>query len=191
VTIITDGMVGRLFQERAVDLVLVGADRIAANGDVANKIGTYTIAALAARHDVPFYVCAPTSTIDLDTADGSAIPIEERDPDEVLYIAGKRVAPEGVSVYNPAFDVTPAELIAGIVTENGVARPPYTDSLAAACSETEAEEGAIAARVSEPGEREPAEPAQPKPAKAAPAKPAKAAHPKAKPAQPKPTKRTK
>lgn len=134
VTLITDSMVGWVLAQGAVDMVLVGGDRVAANGDVANKIGTYTVAVLAARHEVPFYVCAPTSSIDLATPEGASIPIEERDPDEVLMIAGKRIAPEGVSVYNPAFDVTPAELIAGIVTEHGIARAPYAESLAAMCA---------------------------------------------------------
>lgn len=130
VTLITDSMVGRVMQLGAIDVVMVGADRIAANGDVANKIGTYMIAVLAARHGVPLYVCAPTSSVDMSMADGSAIPIEERHPDEVLYIAGKRIAPEGVTVYNPAFDVTPAELVTAVVTEKGVHRPPFEKSLA-------------------------------------------------------------
>jgi len=112
-----------------VDLVVVGADRIAANGDVANKIGTYPLAVLAARHRLPFYVAAPTSTIDLETPDGDAIPIEERAPEEVVALGGRRLVPEGVAVRHPAFDVTPAELVTGVITECGVARSPYTESL--------------------------------------------------------------
>ncbi len=114
-----------------VDLVVVGADRIAANGDVANKIGTYSIAVLAKEHGIPFYVAAPTSTIDLACPAGSSIPIEERPPSEVAEFAGHRVAPEGVDVLNPAFDVTPARYVAAIVTERGVVLPPYAESLAA------------------------------------------------------------
>ena len=117
-----------------VDVVVVGADRVAANGDVANKIGTYTVAVLANEHDVPFYVAAPTSTIDLATADGSAIPIEERNPREVTHQGSRRVAPEGARVWNPAFDVTPQRLIAGIITERGICRPPYLDSLRSICA---------------------------------------------------------
>ncbi len=104
-------------------MVVVGADRIAANGDTANKIGTYGVALLARAHDIPFYVAAPSSTFDLATPDGSAIPIEQRDPAEVTHGFGRQTAPEGVEVYNPAFDVTPAALIAGIITEKGVIRP--------------------------------------------------------------------
>jgi methylthioribose-1-phosphate isomerase len=132
VTLITDNAAGWLMKQGAVDLVLVGGDRIVANGDTANKIGTYSVAVLAKRHDIPFYVAAPTSSIDLATADGSGIVIEERDPDEVLYIAGKRIAPEDVTVYNPAFDVTPAELITGIITEHGIIRAPFEKGLAEA-----------------------------------------------------------
>jgi methylthioribose-1-phosphate isomerase len=124
VTLVTDNMAGYLMQQGRVDLIVVGADRIAANGDTANKIGTYTVAVLAERHHIPFYVAAPLSTIDLAIADGSAIPIEERDPAEVTGFRGMRWAPEGVDVANPAFDVTPAALITGIITEKGViARP--------------------------------------------------------------------
>ena len=112
-----------------VDVILVGGDRVAANGDTANKVGTYTLAVLAARHGIPFYVCAPTSSIDLDTADGSAIPIEERKAEEVLEIRGVRIAPPGTEVRNPAFDITPAELIGGIVTEEGVVRAPFEAGL--------------------------------------------------------------
>jgi methylthioribose-1-phosphate isomerase len=112
-----------------VDLVLVGADRIAANGDVANKIGTYALAVLARHHGVPFYVAAPTSTLDPDTATGAAIPIEERDPDEVRRGFGRLTAPAAVAVYSPAFDVTPAELVTAIVTDRGVLRPPYPEAI--------------------------------------------------------------
>ena len=118
-------------QQGKVDAVIVGADRIAANGDAANKIGTYPLAVLAARHRIPFYVAAPTSTLDPRTPDGSTIPIEERAPGEVTHIAGARVAAEGVHVYAPAFDITPAALITAIVTEKGVLRPPYGPSIAA------------------------------------------------------------
>jgi methylthioribose-1-phosphate isomerase len=110
--------------------VIVGADRIAGNGDVANKIGTYTVAVLARQHDIPFYVAAPLSTFDLSIPDGSHIPIEQRTPDEVTHIGGTRIVPDGVAVFNPAFDVTPNEFVSAIVTEVGVARPPYTESLA-------------------------------------------------------------
>jgi methylthioribose-1-phosphate isomerase len=124
VTLITDNMGGHMMQLGRVQLVIVGADRIAANGDVANKIGTYTLAVLAARHRIPFYVAAPLSTIDLLTPEGSAIPIEERDPSEVTGYGSLRWAPEGVAVANPAFDVTPVELVTGLFTERGVATPP-------------------------------------------------------------------
>jgi len=120
VTLITDNMAGHMMQRGNVDLVIVGADRIAANGDVANKIGTYTLAVLAARHRIPFYVAAPLSTIDLAVPDGSAIPIEERGAEEVTGFGGVRWAPVGVEVANPAFDVTPAELVTAIITERGV-----------------------------------------------------------------------
>ena len=130
-TIVTDGMAGSLFRKGRVDAVVVGADRIAANGDVANKIGTYTVAVLAREHAVPFYVAAPTSTIDLATADGDGIPIEERSAREVTHVGSARVAAEGVGVWNPAFDVTPHRFVAGIITERGVCRPPYDESLAA------------------------------------------------------------
>jgi len=123
VTLITDSMAGHLMQRGAIDLVVVGADRIAANGDVANKIGTYTLAVLAARHRIPFYVAAPRSTIDSKVAEGNAIPIEERSAGEVTGFRGERWAPEGVAVTNPAFDVTPAELVTGLVTERGVVSP--------------------------------------------------------------------
>ena len=132
-TIVTDGMAGSLFSGGRIDAVVVGADRIAANGDVANKIGTYTVAVLAREHEVPFYVAAPTSTIDLATADGGGIPIEERSSREVTHVGSSRVAPEGAGVWNPAFDVTPHRFVAGIITERGICRPPYGESLAAAC----------------------------------------------------------
>jgi len=130
VTLITDGMAGHLIATGEVDLIVVGADRIAANGDVANKIGTYTLAVLAKRHDVPFYVAAPRSTFDLSIADGSRIPIEERGADEVTGYRGARWAPEGVLVRNPAFDVTPADLISAIICEAGTARPPNRETIA-------------------------------------------------------------
>ena len=133
-TVITDGMVGALMQSGRVDLVVVGADRIAANGDVANKIGTYTVAVLAREHDVPFYVAAPVSTIDLATPDGSGIPIEERDAREVTHLGALQLTPDGARVWNPAFDVTPARLVAGIITERGICRPPFTESLKHVCS---------------------------------------------------------
>ncbi len=129
VTVITDNMAGHVMKEGRVDAVVVGADRIAANGDTANKIGTYMVAVLARQHDIPFYVAAPLSTIDLAIPDGGHIPIEERDPREVTHVRGQQLAPDGVAVHNPAFDVTPHELIAAIITDRGVARPPYADSL--------------------------------------------------------------
>jgi methylthioribose-1-phosphate isomerase len=125
VTLITDNMAGHFFQQRRFDAVVVGADRIAANGDTANKIGTYTLAVLANAHGVPFYIAAPMSTVDLATPDGAAIPIEERSETEVTEIAGSRIAPKGVTVRHPAFDVTPARLITAIITDRGVIRPPY------------------------------------------------------------------
>jgi methylthioribose-1-phosphate isomerase len=121
-----------------VDVILVGADRIAANGDTANKVGTYPLAVVADRHGIPFYVCAPTSSVDLETADGSAIAIEERRADEVLELRGVRIAPAGTQVRNPAFDVTPAELITGIVTEEGVVRAPFEAGLRDAVDEARA-----------------------------------------------------
>ena len=129
VTLLTDSMVGRLFQSGRVGCVVVGTDRTAANGDVANKIGTYTIAVLAHRHGIPFYVAAPTSSIDLDCKDGSRIPIEERDPREVTHLAGRRIAATGIAVMNPAFDVTPADLVTAIITEHGIVRGNYTRAL--------------------------------------------------------------
>ena len=135
VTLITDNMAGHLMGTGRVDLVLVGADRIAANGDTANKIGTYTLAVLAARHRLPFYVAAPLSTIDLAIPAGSGIPIEERDPREVTGFRETRWAPEGVEVANPAFDVTPSDLVTAIITEKGVVRAPYVEGLRALFNE--------------------------------------------------------
>src|SRR5579885_2333140 len=128
-TVISDNMAGAMMKQGKIGAVVVGADRIAANGDVANKIGTYTVAVLAKEHGIPFYVAAPWSTIDLATPTGDAIPIEQRSSDEVTHIAGKAIAPEGVSVENPAFDVTPSKYVTAIVTERGIARSPYTESL--------------------------------------------------------------
>ena len=130
VRVISDNMSGTFMRQGLIDAVIVGADRIAANGDVANKIGTYTVAVLARQHDIPFYVAAPLSTLDLKIPDGSHIPIEQRAPTEVTHIGNTRIVPEGVSVFNPAFDVTPNEFVTAIVTEVGVARAPYTESLA-------------------------------------------------------------
>src|SRR5215471_7004027 len=128
-TLITDNMVGHFLQKGAIDCVVVGTDRTAANGDVANKIGTYTTAVLAMRHQAPFYVAAPTSSIDLRCASGKDIPIEERAAREVTHVLGKQIAPTGMKVANPAFDVTPHELVTAIITENGVARGPYGTTL--------------------------------------------------------------
>jgi methylthioribose-1-phosphate isomerase len=130
-TVITDSMAGWMMRQGRVQAVIVGADRIAGNGDTANKIGTYSLAVLARAHEIPFFVAAPISTIDFCLSEGRAIPIEERAPDEVTHINGVRLAPEGVEVANPAFDVTPAALITAIITEAGIARPPSRDSLAA------------------------------------------------------------
>ncbi len=127
--LITDNMAGHFFRTGEITHVVVGADRIAANGDTANKIGTYTVAVLAREHGVPFYVAAPVSTLDLSIPDGDHIPIEERDQAEVTHLGGRRVAPVGVRVRNPAFDVTPARFITAIITERGVARPPYGEAL--------------------------------------------------------------
>ena len=128
-TVITDNMAGALMQQQRVNFVVVGADRIAANGDTANKIGTYGVAILAGEHGIPFYVAAPLSTIDLNTPDGTRIPIEERNAKEVTRIGGSQMVPDGAQVWNPAFDVTPNRLIAGIITEKGIFRAPYTESL--------------------------------------------------------------
>jgi methylthioribose-1-phosphate isomerase len=129
VTVIPDDAAAHLMRRGEVDLVIVGADRIAANGDVANKIGTYGLAVLAREHAIPFYVAAPLSTVDPGTADGDSIPIEERARDELAVVGGQTVVPDGVPVWHPAFDVTPAGLIAAIVTEAGIARPDYRHSL--------------------------------------------------------------
>ncbi len=142
-TLIADGAAGSLLAAGKVDAVLVGADRVAANGDTANKIGTYPLAVLAARHGVPFYVCVPTSSIDLATPDGASIPIEERPAREVTEVRGTRIAPAGTTAWNPAFDVTPAELITAIVTEEGVHRPPFGPALAAAAVSREARRGPV------------------------------------------------
>ncbi|HEY9828745.1 MAG TPA: s-methyl-5-thioribose-1-phosphate isomerase, partial [Stenomitos sp.] len=123
VTLITDNMAAHCMKLGMIDLVVVGADRIAANGDAANKIGTYSVALCAKAHNIPFYVAAPVSTIDFQLADGSAIPIEERDPSEIYAVGDTRLCPVGVEFYNPAFDVTPAELITGLITEHGVVAP--------------------------------------------------------------------
>ena len=131
-TVIADNMAGSLMRQGKVDLVVVGADRIAANGDTANKIGTYSVAVLAREHGIPFYVAAPLSTIDLGTPDGAHIPIEERNAREVTHAGGSQVVPDGALVWNPAFDVTPHPLIAGIITERGIFRPPFIESLAGA-----------------------------------------------------------
>ncbi len=128
-TVITESMAGPLMRAGDIDLVVVGADRIAANGDTANKIGTYTVAVLAHEHKVPFYVAAPLSTIDLSTPDGDRIPIEERDQREITHLGSARLTPEGVKIRNPAFDVTPHRYIAGIITEKGIFQPPYSESL--------------------------------------------------------------
>ena len=130
-TVITDNMAASMMRLGNVDLVVVGADRIAANGDVANKIGTYGVAVLAKEHEIPFYVAAPLSTIDLNTADGSKIPIEERSDREVTHIGASRLTPAGARIRNPAFDVTPAKYVTAIITERGIARPPFHESLAA------------------------------------------------------------
>jgi methylthioribose-1-phosphate isomerase len=129
VTLVTDGMSGYLMQKGKVDAVVVGADRVAANGDVANKIGTYLVAVLAKRHNIPFYVAAPTSTIDLKCASGAEIPIEQRDPREVSHIFGHAITPRGVKILNPAFDVTPHDLVSAIITEKGVITAPFAQNI--------------------------------------------------------------
>jgi methylthioribose-1-phosphate isomerase len=128
-TVITDSMAGAIMRTGHIDLVVVGADRIAANGDTANKIGTYSVAVLAKEHDIPFYVAAPLSTIDLNTPDGGSIPIRERNSREVTHLGGSQLTPDGALIRNPAFDVTPCKLITGIITERGIFRAPYTESL--------------------------------------------------------------
>ena len=129
VTVITDNMAGHVMKQGKVDAVVVGADRIAANGDTANKIGTYMVAVLAKEHDVPFYVAAPITTLDLTLASGEQIPIEERAALEITHIRDQQLGPDGVAVHNPAFDVTPHHLISAIITDRGVARPPFQESL--------------------------------------------------------------
>jgi methylthioribose-1-phosphate isomerase len=129
VTLITDSMAGYFMQQKKIDCVIVGADRIAANGDVANKIGTYTLAVLAKENKIPLYVAAPTSTIDLSLSSGDKIPIEERSPEEVTHIQGVPIAPEGIRAANPAFDVTPHSYITAIITEKGIIKEPYTEGL--------------------------------------------------------------
>jgi len=128
-TVISDNMAGAMMQQGKIGAIVVGADRIAANGDVANKIGTYSVAILAKEHEIPFYVAAPISTVDLACPDGSRIPIEQRNAKEMTHIGGKQVVPDGVEVENPAFDVTPAKYVAAIITEKGIARAPYEASL--------------------------------------------------------------
>lgn len=135
VTVITDNMAGHIMKSKKVDCVVVGADRIAANGDTANKIGTYMVAVLAKQNNIPFYVAAPVSTLDLSLFTGELIPIEERAAREVTHIGTHQMAPEGVQVHNPAFDITPNELITAIITDKGVARSPYTESLRALVNE--------------------------------------------------------
>lgn len=129
VTLITDNMAAMVMGEGKIDAVIVGTDRVAANGDVANKIGTYGVALLAKAHNIPFYVAGPLSTIDLDTPTGAEIPIEERDPQEIIKGFGNQTAPTNVKVYSPAFDVTPSELVTGIITEKGIATAPYDVSI--------------------------------------------------------------
>jgi methylthioribose-1-phosphate isomerase len=132
VTLLIDSAAATLMAQGRIQAVIVGADRIAANGDVANKIGTYGLAVLAREHGIPFYVVAPTSSLDPDVPDGRSIPIEMRDPAEVTHLGGQRVAAPGVQVFNPAFDVTPADRVTAIVTEVGVLKPPYPDVVARA-----------------------------------------------------------
>jgi methylthioribose-1-phosphate isomerase len=136
-TLIADNMAGSFMRQGRINVIFVGADRIAANGDVANKIGTYSLAVLARAHNIPFYVAAPTSTIDLSLTSGEEIPVEQRNPDEVTSIQGKSVAPAGVLAANPAFDITPAEHITAIITEKGVVRAPYEVSLRAIMEQSE------------------------------------------------------
>jgi len=129
VTLITDNMAGYLMKKGFIDVVIVGADRIAANGDTANKIGTYSLAVLAREHGIPFYVAAPCSTVDLQVKTGEDIPIEERNEKEVTHMGGKRIAPPGIAVLNPAFDVTPHSYITGIITEKGILKAPFRRSI--------------------------------------------------------------
>ncbi len=128
-TVIADNMAGAIMKQGKINAVVVGADRIAANGDVANKIGTYTVAVLAKEHGIPFYVAAPWSTVDMNTPSGEQIPIEQRSPKEVTHHAGKQVTPDGVRIENPAFDVTPSRYVSAIITERGIAREPFAESL--------------------------------------------------------------
>src|SRR6195256_2555329 len=128
-TVISDNMAGVMMKQGKIGAIVVGADRIAANGDVANKIGTYTVAILAKEHGIPFYVAAPLSTIDFETASGNQIPIEQRNSREMTHIAGKQMVPDGVEIENPAFDVTPAKYVTAIITERGIARAPYEECL--------------------------------------------------------------
>jgi len=127
--VIVDSAAGYLMRKKMVDLVITGADRIASNGDTANKIGTYQLAVLAKENKIPFYVAAPFSTFDLDLKDGDLIPIEEREPAEVVCFAGHQLGPEGVAAFNPAFDITPAKYISAIITEKGVLKSPYRGSI--------------------------------------------------------------
>jgi methylthioribose-1-phosphate isomerase len=129
VTVITDNAAGSFMQQRKVDLVITGADRIAANGDVANKIGTYQVAVLAKENRIPFYVAAPLSTIDLGIRSGEEIPVEERNPEEISHFRNKEIGPPGVKAVNPAFDVTPNRYVSAIITEKGVIRPPFRSQI--------------------------------------------------------------
>jgi len=133
VTLICDNMAGQVMKEGRINCVIVGADRISANGDTANKIGTYSVAILAKEHKIPFYVAAPTSTLDMNLPNGDLIPIELRKAEEITEGFGKRTAPKDVKVYNPAFDVTPSRLIDAIITENGIAKSPYIENLKKLC----------------------------------------------------------
>ena len=128
-TLITDNMVAYFMLKKEIDVVVVGADRIAANGDVANKIGTYSIAVLAKEHGIPFYVAAPLSTIDINIPSGAEIPIEERDEIEVTFLGSERIAPKGVKVANPAFDITLRRYVAGLITDAGIIKPPYRENI--------------------------------------------------------------
>src|SRR5436309_1938271 len=136
-TVISDNMAGAMMKQGKISAIVVGADRIAANGDVANKIGTYTVAVLAKEHGIPFYVAAPWSTVDLATPDGDHVPIEQRSSREVTHIAGKQMTPDGIRIENPAFDVTPHRYVTAIITERGVAKQPYAESLQALAVEPE------------------------------------------------------
>jgi len=127
--LITDSMAGFVMKQGKVDLIVVGTDRVTANGDMANKIGTYSLAVLANAHNIPFYVAAPLSSFDMTLANGDSIPIEERDNKEILEIAGTKIAPERIQTYNPAFDVTPANLITAFITEKGIVKPDYTNTI--------------------------------------------------------------